>query len=55
MRRIISNDFPDNAEVQVTGFRSGTQDTKDFGRVVLGGGYAGVTAPAHLPIVAASN
>ena len=55
MKRIASNDHPhDSAQIQVTGFQRGTQDTKDFGRVVLGGGYAGVSAPAHPPIAGRS-
>jgi hypothetical protein len=36
----------DSAPTQMTGFRRDPQDTKDFRRVILGGGYAGVSAPA---------
>ena len=51
MERITSTDLShDSAQIQVTGFRRGTQDTKDYGRVVLGGGYAGVSAPGRPPI-----
>lgn len=37
-------------QTPLRGFRCGTPDIKDFGRVVLGGGYAGISAPANPPI-----
>ncbi|WP_428492507.1 hypothetical protein [Rhodopila sp.] len=51
---ILVNYARDSAEIEAAGFLRDSQDTKDFGRVVLGGGYAGISAPTHLPIVARS-
>jgi hypothetical protein len=39
-----------NAPLQMAGFSREPQDTRDFNRVILGGGYAGVSAPANPPI-----
>ena len=39
-----------NAPIQVAAFQHSIQDTKDLGRVVLGGGYASVSPPANPPI-----
>ncbi|WP_428492836.1 hypothetical protein [Rhodopila sp.] len=50
---ILVNSSRDSAQIEA-GFLRDTQNTKDFGRVVLGGGYAGISAPTRLPIVARS-
>ena len=48
MKQVILNDQSHhNPAVQATGFQRDPGDTKDFGRVVLGGGYAGVPAPTN--------
>jgi hypothetical protein len=39
-----------NAPLQMADFSREPQDTRDFGRVILGGGYASVSAPANPPI-----
>lgn len=39
-----------NTLTQIVVFQRGLQDTKDLGRVVLGGGYASVSPPANPPV-----
>ena len=42
--------FCDNTLTRTMVFQRSLPDTKDFGRVVLGGGYASVAAPANPPV-----